>query len=349
MTTYNFYYPYRFRQQTKLFGLVYPLFKEYGKIGREYKRDALIQSYYGEVSQEIKNSKFFNFLHYSHFEETGSNIFHFKKEILELLQQTDVSAIQLKNIQFPYTCFYLSLRELALPLTIATANDTIIDGVYIEFSKNDNDYSFISFEVCGYAESQKEMEFANAVEDKIYASASLNFENEENSIAEAITLNEQIIKETFENKKATNKNKEREIDFMLEEYKLLKDHLNLFVNCILYLSSISPDIKEIYGEDLPKKLKEKINKADKEYKQDKVKKELQKQGFSTIKIIGNSFVNTNNSQQIGNKELAPHWRRGHWRNQPFGKEMAENKLIWIQPTIVNKEKGNPTQGHIYKK
>lgn len=30
-----------------------------------------------------------------------------------------------------------------------------------------------------------------------------------------------------------------------------------------------------------------------------------------------------------------HWRRGHYRNQPFGKNLAESKLIWIEPVLVN--------------
>jgi hypothetical protein len=46
-------------------------------------------------------------------------------------------------------------------------------------------------------------------------------------------------------------------------------------------------------------------------------------------------------------DISPHWRRGHWRNQPFGEKLSEKKLIWIKPTIVNKEKGEPIKGHIY--
>lgn len=31
-----------------------------------------------------------------------------------------------------------------------------------------------------------------------------------------------------------------------------------------------------------------------------------------------------------------HWRRGHWRFQPYGnKEKPEYKNIWIEPTIIS--------------
>lgn len=29
-----------------------------------------------------------------------------------------------------------------------------------------------------------------------------------------------------------------------------------------------------------------------------------------------------------------HWRRGHWREQPFGKGRSQHKLIWIEPMLV---------------
>ena len=36
------------------------------------------------------------------------------------------------------------------------------------------------------------------------------------------------------------------------------------------------------------------------------------------------------------RKLAPHWRRGHIRNQKHGEGFQLNRMVWIQPTIVNK-------------
>ena len=33
-----------------------------------------------------------------------------------------------------------------------------------------------------------------------------------------------------------------------------------------------------------------------------------------------------------------HWRRGHWRNQRFGKALTETRLLWIRPTMVGADK-----------
>lgn len=36
-------------------------------------------------------------------------------------------------------------------------------------------------------------------------------------------------------------------------------------------------------------------------------------------------------------KISEHWRRGHWRNQPFGpKDLQKTKLTWIRPTHINK-------------
>jgi hypothetical protein len=40
-------------------------------------------------------------------------------------------------------------------------------------------------------------------------------------------------------------------------------------------------------------------------------------------------------------EVEPHWRRGHWRLQPHGTGLSLLKLIWIRPTIVRRDKGEP--------
>jgi hypothetical protein len=45
--------------------------------------------------------------------------------------------------------------------------------------------------------------------------------------------------------------------------------------------------------------------------------------------------------------MSPHWRRGHFRQQPFGPKLAHRKLVWIMPTIVRRDKGTPENGHIY--
>jgi len=352
MNDYNFYYPNRFREKTRNFDNIYNEWKSIENAwGSGLKQYQIIDKYFGkELSNEIKNSKTFSLLEYRRFEKGGFNIFHFKKELLELLEKTDVSEIQIGAIRFPYLNFYISLRELNKSLPTSISKDAIIDGVYVSFtddSKEDLIYKYhINFHICGYSESQKEFEFKHNIQDIMELPSGLTFVNEKSTITDAIAEVNKIMSDTFASKTLAQKVIEREINFQLDGYKLLKDNLNLMINCILYISSDKPDIETKFAEGLPLHLRNKIEKANSKRRKVLAENEAKQFGFSKIRLVGNSFIKDNKSS-IKTGEVAPHWRRGHWRHQPFGKELSESKIIWIMPTIVNKDKGLPSKGHIY--
>lgn len=352
MKNYSFYYPNRFREKTRNFDNLYNEWKSLeNTLGSALKQEQVIDKYFGkEQPLEIKNSKLFSVLEYHRFAKAGSNIFHFKKELLELLEKTDVSEIQIGQIKFPFSNFYISLRELSKPLPTSISKDAIIDGVYISFtddSKEDLIYKYhISFHICGYSEGNKDNEFTRNAQDLMELPSGLTFVNETSTITDAITEVHKIMTDALESKTRDQQEIDKEINYQLEEYKLLKDNLNLMVNCLLYLSSVKPDIETKFAEGLPVHLKNKIEKANTKHRKELAESEAKQFGYSKIKLVGNTFAKTNYCNN-STGEVASHWRRGHWRNQPFGKELTETKIIWIKPTIVNKAKGEPAKGHIY--
>ena len=352
LNDYNFYYPNRFREKTRNFDNLYNEWKSIENAwGSAKKQQEVIDKYFGnELSNQIKNSKLFSVLEYRRFEKAGSNIFHFKRELLELLEKTDVSEIQIGQIKFPYPNFYISLRELSKSLPSDSSKDAIIDGIYVSFtddSEEDLIYKYhISFHICGFSESRKEDEFKRNVQDIMELPAGLTFVNENSTITDAIAEVHKIMTDTLESKTRSTEAIEREIDYQLEEYNLLKDNLNLMVNCLLYLSSVKPDIEAKFVDGLPIHIKNKIEKANTKHRKEIAEKEALLSGYSKINLVGNSFIKEKTSHHTTG-EIAPHWRRGHWRNQPFGQKLSETKIIWIKPTIVNKEKGEPQKGHIY--
>jgi hypothetical protein len=40
-------------------------------------------------------------------------------------------------------------------------------------------------------------------------------------------------------------------------------------------------------------------------------------------------------ERVGDRHVKPHWRRGHFRRIRFGEGLAESRLGWIQPVLVN--------------
>lgn len=124
------------------------------------------------------------------------------------------------------------------------------------------------------------------------------------------------------------------------------EHIDLLVNILLYLSLPEKDIKEQWPDDVPGHLKAAVLKAHTRRKKEVARQAIQAAGYTKIKLVGQSFRHS--AEQAGEGSAkAPHWRRGHWRNQAHGAGMAEHRLIWIQPTIINKEAGQPAKGHLY--
>jgi len=353
MSDYNFYYPNRFRSKTNNF---HNIFNEFKKIENSFgelpKQWDVIEKHFGkELSNEVKASKSTSFLEYKRFAKKGANIFHFKKDLLEMLENTDVTDITLNTIKFPFEYFYISLRELNRPFSSSSSDDTIIDGVFIHFhdeSAEEIIYPYwIDFYVCGYSEKLKDIEFNRSTKDLMELASSLTFVSKDATIKDAIGIIHQIMEDTLENQNLSKDAREREIDFQLEEYKRLTDNLSLFINCILYISLDKPDIENKYLDGLPIHLKNKIDKANTKHRKEIAEREAKSFGYSKIRLVGNSYKQTKQTS-TNIADIAPHWRRGHWRNQPYGEKLVEKKLIWIKPTMVNKEKGESQKGHIYK-
>ncbi len=67
----------------------------------------------------------------------GKNIFHFSKNLIELLKETDVLDIDLSLIKLPYYSFYIDLSEAKMPFE--ENGSEFIDGVFIRDEQDDGD------------------------------------------------------------------------------------------------------------------------------------------------------------------------------------------------------------------
>lgn len=57
----------------------------------------------------------------------------------------------------------------------------------------------------------------------------------------------------------------------------------------------------------------------------------------TPNIIGRKYATRRAAEAISGTHASPrmHWRRGHFRHQPFGHELKQTKVIWIEPMLIN--------------
>ncbi|MCA6369139.1 MAG: hypothetical protein IM631_05120 [Cytophagales bacterium] len=277
---------------------------------------------------------------YARFYNAGSNVFDLSGSLINLLDKTDVGSVLFDDIKLPYSNFYISLLDGGYRLK----ENQLLDGIYVYSATYDDDapnkYALV-FVLCAYDETLSEQNQQFALSNNEYTDVLfLNFINAQSSVSDAIEFH----KEWF----IKAETQESSINAGLEGLKLLGDFVKLFVNTLLYLSLPNIDITEL----------ELIGKKDNLLPTSKDKKNTLKSKNkrygdrpSIIKRVGfTRFDQTLKSLSLSSpRSLAPHWRRGHWRNQPFGGvNERERKLIWIQPTFIGDDHQSDVPGHIYK-
>lgn len=315
----------------------------------------------------------FNYIHenYSSWKEwfnNGRNIFSFSKDLLLMLERTDVSEITPDSFHLPFDVFYLSLKPLNIK--ISKSRDEIIQGVYIDYNiwnsmgEHPDGYCDLSFYFVGdfkdiYAEFlpnvKSRLEFTTGQYDEMplgsYWNVWLNFEKKvgRENIKQTIDYFITGLKdEIFPRKDSQETVTDYELDFYNSSIELLDNTLNLVINCLLYLSQPNErmDIEYKMPKGLPSNLDKKLSFAKTQKELKKIENKYEQLGFTKIHFVGQAFKRTH-SNLISGSSIQTHWRRGHWRNQKFGEKLKESKMIWILPTIVNNDKGEPTKGHVY--
>ena len=282
----------------------------------------------------------------------GKNIFHFSKNLIELLKETDVLDIDLSLIKLPYYSFYIDLSEAKMPFE--ENGSEFIDGVFIrdEQDDGDNGQSFeraINIDFVGNDYIEKYWTINKDLcwdTERGFHSTLLFLDRKDNlkTVDDAIKFDKKgfVGEYTFDERDDDTK-----IDLYLMHKQVVDRTISLAINCLLYLTTKELDVTENYPEDLPIHLKTKLEKANTNRKKEVAKTAITESGFTKIKYVGYKIRTTQLKESTG-KEILTHWRRGHWRNQKFGINLTESKLVWIMPTIVNKEKGEPRKGHLYE-
>jgi hypothetical protein len=131
-----------------------------------------------------------------------------------------------------------------------------------------------------------------------------------------------------------------------EEYVLMNESLKIIVNSLCYINYHERDLAIGSTNEQATPLLKDLEVIKNTRQRNKIFEKLNKLKYSKVYLFGLNLKRED--FKTGDKEVDPHWRRGHWRNQPFGENLSQKKLIWIKPTIVRKDKGTPEVGHIYE-
>lgn len=310
-------------------------------IGNIYEKEAVKRAF---ILQEFRIWK--------EWKKSGKNIFHFSQNLTELLKETDVLDIDISLIKLPYPNFYIDLSSAKIPFE---ENGTeFIEGAFIRDEQDDGDNGetferALNIDFVGNSYIEKYWKINKDLcwdTDRGFHSMLLFLDKKDNltTIRDAIKFD----KDGFVGEAMIDeRDDDTKIDLYLIHKQFVDRTINFIVNCLLYLTIKEPDIESKYPKDLPIHLKTKLGKANTRRRKEVVEDEIIKSGFTKVNYVGQNIKSTNINSGL-NGEVSSHWRRGHWRNQKFGGNLSESKLVWILPTIVNKENGEPQKGHIYK-
>jgi hypothetical protein len=269
---------------------------------------------------------------YWYYRGRGENIFHFTPHLIELLDHTDVGDVTFDLLRFPFQTFYIHFEK-----PVAFKADLEIDGVYIqdltfEHDLDDNaiDLTFTT-RIPGKDYCQR-LEIAEYLLGNACFSFLLEV-NKRKTMAQAI---EEMIRDTM-NVPGVDKNGAQA--WLCFSSKLVP----LAINCLLYLSCEKRDIAQHYPVEAPERMvRATAEGTDKERERNRSK--LFSLGFRKIHFCGASF---HRRGEVKGGKVGPHWRRGHWRHQPHGPQASLRKLIWITPTVVRADLGQPIPKHLY--
>ena len=306
------------------------------------------------LSQEVSL-----FSHVARFQKCGRNIFHFSPALKDLLLLTDVDDVFWHSIKLPYPSIYIWFGQREGWSFVGS--EYSVDGAYVSeiFGQGIEilvttyraglDYSKpINFVL--YRDAYYYVPFQNGPDSTVGQSLSEALRDDSFNIDWTVPPIDEdttrlAARAGVEVVQAEEPSQRRTARENVSGLPVFREVLRLIINCLCYLSSPGSEVQQRFPEET---LEKEYRLAPDETEKQRVIKRAGREGFTRINFCGLSLERSAEQLPTG-REVAAHWRRGHWRNQAFGESRAEHKLLWIRPTLVRKDKASEAvSGHIYR-
>ena len=327
---------------------------------------------------------------FSHFQETllgyamycgnGRQIFDFPQKLIDMFSKSDVDDVQWAHIRMPYPCIYLHFGAQS---TMDLGHGWLVEGAYIsEIGPADNRH--VNITVVGAPPSAARYYACDTETQPTYSSA-LAPQHMTIALAEALDLKlsekiaeltdqasreplaaevERMAREqgvppgvrvvSVQRKRATE-----ELALLSGRHEAYKAALRLIVNALCYLTAYPKDIERSWPRTTPKFLLGELDKAGNNRNGKRAAlNRLAAQGFTAVNFCGRALEAELSQQKndinrpAGERVIATHWARGHWKRQPFGPQNSLRKLQWRMPVLrrsrhLTEPNGDEPLGHIY--
>ncbi|MCX6924100.1 MAG: hypothetical protein NT154_12955 [Verrucomicrobia bacterium] len=273
------------------------------------------------------------------FKESGRNIIHVEPVLCELFANTDVDDVILTDLKWPYDRFYVHYGNAS---RIAYSIHSVVGAyVHIHFEQ---DYK------PGRAPLNIDLSVVTHTDDKHRDRSDSFLARVSNDPTHHISLiadpGERAIDALHWSQNAVLSDK-----FSHDDDKnwtsVYPNIARLIINTLCFVTAPGSDIVEARPDDTPARLLKQSSETDGGASRRRAISKLDSMGYSSIRICGRDLQRKYKDALGEHAGPRPHWRRGHWRHQRHGMGLSLRKLVWIKPVLVAKDKGDPSQGHIY--
>lgn len=284
----------------------------------------------------------------------GRQILDIDPNLSEMFKKTGVEDIPLDMIQLPYTSQYIYFGPQE---DIQLSNGWFFDGAYVErYEKTDS----LRITITTVPDKATKTRLWYTVPEPSFR---VEIPNASSKVSLIIAVTEAFSKMLAELNSRKNTFDEMEMGgakfvdvternnvFRLEELKssfpVFEKALNLIANAACYLSAYPEDHNPVWPTDAPARLIKQYNEGSPK-ERNRAESKLASMGYTQVMYFGKHFK-SNISEPTGTVET--HWRRGHWRNQPYGPKNTLRKLKWLMPMLIgagNDGDDAEPKGHIY--
>lgn len=312
------------------------------KIGREQGP--------GPIQSEIVNVQIFGM-----YLDAGKVIFDLSKDLTQTLLMTDAEDIPCGELTFPADSFYLHFgSESGL-----SDEGLSIEGAFVTKWSHRMTVDLVT-------EGFGKAHFLSLPSGESCIGAPIGLDSPSKTVAQALSESVANLMEvnakTLEQMAEVERQLERKYGQVVkipsvhqrltEKEPLIRRALSLIVNAMFYLAAEPEDIEDDWGRDTPTEFVNALNSATAAATVKTIQNTLLKAGYSKVRFVGKKFSDSVAARQIrdatlGGRVLSAHFRRGHFRRQPFGPERTLRKTIFIAPVVVNAESGGEPKGRIY--
>ncbi len=313
---------------------------------------------------------------YDQFEGAGRQIFDIPLMLVEMFRHTKVDDVPLSLLHSPYNSYYLHFSpQEGLEIEPGWA----VDGAYVTHIEK---HSLLQIVLVGRPETDSDVRnwfksaepIYTAVFDKATATMDVGtaldtvFSNKLAELDREISVGNIEMQANLEEARKTllgegvdlshmkivptvSQNGAERAETLKRRLPVFRDALCLVINSMCYMTAYPEDLDPQWPIDAPARLVEKAT-AISGKAAARAKSQLESLGYRAVHLCGKHYRRTTlgeyESTDITKKR---HFRRGHWKRQPYGEARALRKLQWRMPVIVNRDlpddDGDEITGHLY--